>query len=213
MRNIKYIGFGFLFWVVFCSNVLACSDSERSRLKNFASNVDYYYSFDESSQSFNLTLYNINKNVYIIDKDEVYSFYPSNEFNEYTINNISPSSNLVFHAYANNGECSDELLYSYYVSVPSFNKYYNSDVCLNSDSRLCNKWVNTGNMEYNDFLKRLKLDEKSSSKTVEEEETKVLEVYNFIQFLGDYYIYILLIIIIGGTAWIIVLRRKDRFDF
>ena len=64
----------------------------------------------------------------------------------------------------------------------------------------------------NEFIEKVKIGTKEEIKE-EKEPDKIIKKYSFFDFLGDYYIYILLMIIALGSYGIYKLDKKSKFDF
>lgn len=205
MSKIKYL----LFLLFIPISVYAsCSSSELSRYKILASNISNYYDYNGSS--FDITFYNVSSELRIVNKLNGSEYRASSNFGDIFIGNL-PSGNINFAVYPINGECNDYRVYTFYVPLPYLNKYYNDPVCSNNSNILCSKWANTSMYSREQFINEV-------SKTKEEdvvitEPEKEYRKYGFFDFLGDYYIYILLFIIVSGSVGIYFLDKKSKFDF
>lgn len=187
----------------------ACSSSELSRYKSLASNIGNYYDYNGSS--FDITLYNVSNELKVINKENNNSYFSSSNFGDVFIGGFPTGSMVRLAVYPINSGCSDYRVSTIYVNLPYFNSYYSDPICANNSSSLCSKWANTSSYTYEQFVSEV-----SITKIIDEdkpEPEKPVNRYGFFDFLGDYYIFILLFIIIGGSVWIYFLNKKDRFDF
>lgn len=206
MNRFKFVLFCFLFlpFSVFAD----CSSSSLSRYKSLASHISNYYDYNGSS--FDITLYNVSNQLKVVDGSNVY--YSNSNFGDIVLRNISPGSLVKLHVYPIDSSCSNYRAYTIYVNLPYFNKYYSDPVCSNSGNALCSKWINTNIYTHDQFVEAVK--KSSKVPTTEVVDPGVADRrYGFFDFLGDYYIYILLFIIVSGSLGIYYLDKKSKFDF
>ena len=185
-----------------------CTNEELSRYKQLASNVNSYYEYDNN---FNVTVYNISNDIKVINTNDNSTYTNSNGIGEIKINNISPGTSLTLGIYPNNGECSDYRIRTIYVNLPYSNKYYQEEVCINNSNPLCSKWANTNNYTKEQFINEVTKNKKEE--IIEPESEPEVKSFSFLEFLGDFYIPILLLIIISGSIGIYFLNKKQKFDF
>lgn len=201
-----------LFMIIFLpfSVSAACSTQDLSRYKTLAGHINNYYTFNGST--FDVTLYNVSNELRVVDKTNNKTYYSDSNIGNLVVNNLSQGSIINFAVYPINGECSDYRVLTVYVNLPYFNSYYNDPVCNNNSSNLCSKWVNTSFYTYDEFVNRVA--KKKKEEFVEEQKPEEeIRKYGFFDFLGDYYIPILLFIIITGSIGIYYLDKKSKFDF
>lgn len=206
MNRFKFLLFLFLFLPFSVS--AACSSSSLSRYKTLASHVENYYDYDGSN--FSVTLYNVSNELKVIYNDN--TFYPNSNFGDIIINNISPGSTVRFLVYPIDSECSNYRAYTIYVNLPYYNSYYSDPVCNDNNNALCSKWINTSMYSYDQFVSTVKKPDNSSDIVAVSPDVEARK-YGFFDFLGDYYIYILLFIIASGSIGIYYLDKKSKFDF
>ncbi len=185
-----------------------CQTQELARYKSLASNIDNYY---EYNSNFDITIYNLSNELRIVNKNDNSTYVTPELVGEIRINNINPGSTLTLAVYPNNGECTDYKLRTIYVNLPYLNKYYQDEVCQNNDNKLCSKWANTNAYTYEQFVEKVK--KETQEEIIEPEPEKKEEGLWFLEFLGDYYIVILRLIIIGGSVGIYFLDKRQKFDF
>ena len=185
-----------------------CSNQELARYKALGTNVNSYYEYDNN---FNVTVYNLSSELKIVNKNDNSTYTNPNGIGEIKINNISPGTSLTLGIYPNNGECSDYRIRTIYVNLPYLNKYYGEEVCINNNNQLCSKWVNTNNYTKEQFINEVK--KTQEEEIIEPEPEPEVKNYSFLEFLGDYYIIILLVIIVSGSVAIYFIDKKQKFDF
>ena len=186
-----------------------CTNNEITRYKNLASNINNYYEYNEK---FDITLYNVSNELIIKKlKDDI----PTEEYKidenskQVKIGNIEPGTRITLGIYSKNKEC-DYRLRTININVPYLNKYYQDKVCENNDNPLCSKWINTNSYTYEQFVYQVT---KENKEEIIEQEDIEEDNYGFFDFLRDFYMPILIVIIISGILGINYLNKKDRFDF
>jgi len=201
----------FLFLMFFPFVVFAqCNSSDLSRYKSLASNISNYYEYD--GNNFNIVFYNVSDSLNVVDKTHEKTYTSNSTIGEFMVSDIKPGSTVSFGVYPKSGDCSDYRVLTTYVTVPYFNKYYSDPICDNNGNSLCSKWVNTSMYSYDQFVNIVKT---TKQEEVIEEPLPEVEIhkYGFFDFLGDFYIYILLFIIVSGSTAIYFLDKKSKFDF
>lgn len=187
----------------------ACNSSELSRYKSLAANINNYY--DYTSDSFSVYFYNVSNELRIIDKTNNKEYFTSSNLGDVIVNGLTPGSMVNFAVYPVTGECSNYRVFTFYINLPYFNKYYNDPVCINNSNTLCSKWSNTSMYNYDQFVNVVK--DSKVEEVIEPEPEQEVHKYGFFDFLGDYYIFILLFIIASGSIGIYFLDKKSKFDF
>lgn len=198
----------------------ACTVDDKVRYLTLSSNVttSYDYVEDNDKVTFSITIHNVHKDLVVKDNINNRSYSSNrNDLNNYTINNLKDGVNYSFDIYAKSGDCSYRLLNTLYVNLPKYNKYYKDSICDGaSEFNLCQKWGETGNLDYETF--KLKVEEykkKISIDKTENDETKKEEsIFYFIgNFWAKYYLYITIGIVIVLLPIIIIVKKKNRYDF
>ena len=203
-----------LFSVLLCPfyvNAL-CYNSDFTRYKALSSQISSYYEYDSSSNRFGLTFYNLSNDLRIVNKSSGAIYSVDSGIGNVFINDLSPGSSLSFYVYPKSGDCSDYSLRTIYINLPYYNEYYQDALCVNNSNALCSKWANTSGYSYEQFVKEVKKT-KVDDDVVAPEPEPVVNKRSFLDFLGDYYIPILLFIIVSGSIGIYVLDKKSKFDF
>ena len=189
----------------------SCSYNEIVRLKKIASNINVSYDYIEknSSVTFQITLNNLNEELYFIDLSNYKKYYYTKD--EIKISNYKSGQTVKYAFYPAKSDCDEKSLHTIRIVLPTYNPYYKDDVCQGVENySLCQKW-SSHNLSYSNFVE--KVNNYKSSLTVpvppsiEEESNNVSYMQLFIQFLLDYYI---VIIIILSLALIVILSLKKK---
>lgn len=189
-----------------------CTYSEIARLKKIASNVNISYDYveNDSSVTFKVTLNNLNDEIYFIDQSNYRKYNYTRD--ELTISNYRSGQTIRYVFYATDPECSSEPLYTARVVLPTYNIYYKDEVCKGVENySLCQKW-SSHNLTYTDFVKKVN-DYKNSLIVPEQPEepttpNELSLIQLIINFLLDYYIYIIAILSLALIG-LLYIRKKD----
>ena len=187
-----------------------CSFSEIARLKKIASNINisYDYKIVNDDALFEITLVNLNKELYITSDNRTYNY----KSDVLKIDNYKSGTTVKFYVYPTDRDCSDELLRTINIVLPKYNSYYDDEICVGIENySLYQKW-STHNLSYTEFVKQVNLHKESLNKDVivdiKQEENS--SVFNAIfQFLIDYYYIILIILIITSGIGIYIINKKS----
>ena len=195
----------------------ACTVEDKMRYSTLATNITTSYEYKENNQNvtFDVTIHNVHKDLVVDDSNNKRYESNSNDLNNFTISNLKDGNNYSFHVYAKSGDCSYRLFNTLYLSTPKYNKYYSDPVCNGaSDYSLCQKWVELGDMSYEEF--KNKVEEYKNPKN-EDINNQVEENKNWLYIIGDfwskYYLYILGGMIIILVPIIILIKRREHYDF
>lgn len=194
-----------------------CGYSVVSRLKSVVSNVNitYDYHIENNIVYFDINITNITPDIYfydpITDKNYYYSDTNNGEINIY---NYKKTRDTSFYRFLSaNPQCYGLKLGTKYYKLPSYNVYYNSELCSGiEDQSICKKWVNI-NYTYDEFKKKVeqsKVKEESEDSNVDVLYKKGILDYIVSFYIEYYYIILIGIIIIFGLI-IIINRKKDKF--
>ena len=189
-----------------------CSYSEIARLKKIASNVTVSYDYIENNSSvvFNVTLNNLNDELYFVDQSNYQRYNYTEE--ELTISNYRSGQTIRYVFYATDPDCADTPLYTARVILPTYNQYYKDEVCNGIENySLCQKW-SSHNLTYTNFVQKVNEYKNSlNSPTIPVEPSMPIEVsitQLIVDFLLDYYIYIVIILLLALIG-ILSIRKKD----
>ena len=198
----------------------ACTVDDKVRYLTLASNITTSYDYTEANNkvTFSITIHNVHKDLVVKDNVNNKNYSSNrNNLNNYTITNLKDGTNYSFSVYAKSGDCSYKLLNTVYVNLPKYNKYYKDSVCDGIESyNLCQRWGEIGDMSYEIFKAKV---EEYKKKTVIEEEPKSDDnkTTSIIEILGDfwakYYLYITIGKIVLLTPIIIIVNKRNSYDF
>lgn len=196
----------------------SCDYTLLANLKNLASNVDitYTYKIVNDEVYFDVTLTNIQSDMYFIDSKDNKTYYYTDTNNGVITINDYPSGKITYTFYSNNNECLNEKLSTKYVNLPSYNKFYNYPECNNINNYIaCRKWT-----QYTDSYEEFKKDidnylSKQKQETTEEVIVEETWFNKLVKFYTSYY-YIILPSVIGIVVGILYLvkyikHRRNRF--
>ncbi len=190
-------------------NAFYCTYQQQARLKGLATNINISYDFDEKSKTFTFNLINLNKEIYFIDttNDKTYTYTK----NEIELKGYKSGQKVKFEFYSNVEFC-DKVLYTYIVTLPTYNPYYKDKVCNGVENyNLCQKWT-SHNLSKSAFKEKVNEYKKSLEKSQEEiqekkEENQISFLDNLIKFLLNYY-YVFLILIFTIFIVISIINNK-----
>ena len=226
-KLVKYI----LLFVLFAiPNIVKaeCSVSELARLKKIASNITYKYNYIENFKSdsygevsFTITISNLTDEMslkYSPTKNLDFKDKVTIEIKDGTaiFQNAKPGMSHRFEVYANGKtNCNEERLFTFYIAVPSYNKFYIDELCKTVPNyKYCIKWSNVKLSEeefkknINEYIKSL--DVKEEEKIEKEEDYE--RYYKIISFLAKYIYYVDIPLIIICIVAIVYLKNKDNYD-
>lgn len=215
MKSIRYIIFILILLAPYKVKA-ECSFPELSELQKIASNVnfsyDYYYKVESGINSevrFKLTIANLNPNIYIYDVDKLENYRYTDKI---TIekNNYVPGGAYQFRIYSNKPACKGRLVLTTYVTFPKYNRFSEDDICNDiEDYYLCNKWQLL-NISYQEF--KNKIEEYKNVPEVEKEIIVLEEAWYevILEYIYDYYLYVLISTIIVCSTLIFLLRRNEN---
>lgn len=196
----------------------ACTVEDKMRYSSLATNISTSYEYKETNGnvSFEVTIHNVHKDLVIVDKSNNKKYQSNNNgLNNFKITNLKDGSNYSYDVYAKKGDCSYRLFNTLYVTTPKYNKYYSDPVCEGaSDYSLCQKWAEIGNISYEEFKNKV-----YEYKNPKQEITDDLqnEENNWLYMIGDfwakYYLYILGGILIISIPIMIIIKKRERYDF
>ena len=191
-----------------------CKYSEISKYKNLASNINTHYDYVEtdSGVSFSVTLTNLTEELYIVDviNDKTYT----HSEDELTITGYEPGQTVKYYVYTTNENCSDKLLYTIRVILPSYNPYYNLEICNGIENYIyCQKWYGH-NLKYDDFVNKVNDYKLSLIKKPTEPTPQVQSgvwFYILKWFIDYYYIVLPTIIVVSSVIIYYVNKKSDVY--
>lgn len=159
MKRILLLFFCILFFPLTLN--AECSNEEINELNGFSLHVTSSYEFNKDTFSFDLSIYNLNDNVYVE--------YLGNRYYSYdgvvSINNLFVGSNITYNIVASDRTgCSGKVLNTYTVVLPYYNSFYNSVECFGHEKlKVCNSEFLSYQLTDELFQKYIKNDSKYSS--------------------------------------------------
>lgn len=189
-----------------------CTYKEQARLRKLASNVQTTYAYVENDNNvtFNVTLSNLNNDLYVYDISRGKTYYYGGE-SEITLYDYAPGENIKYRIYTTKTDCASTYLNIKYVNLPYYNSYYNNPLCLNKKYSICNKWTKVTLTE-EEFVKKINELDKESEETEKDSEKIENTILDYIiSFIYEYYIFILVILV--GIFLIIELKRRKKNGF
>ena len=201
-----------------------CTAAEIARLKQLANATKVAYEFVEENDPFyneivryyTVTISNFQPDFYVYDETYGTMF----EHNESSIVKASRfhggiSYKLPFFASAKS-PCANKPIMTKVVRMLPYNEYSTDPLCVGHEKyELCKKFTSIQLPSHSDFTQRMKQyikslnNNESPEPTPEEKEVNSL-FSEIIEFLTDYYMYILLFVIITGTSGIVIIQIRRR---
>lgn len=219
MRRVKVLVFVFSLLMFMPKIVNAqCDYNDKSKLQALANNVNITYNYQETNDGinsgvkFNITITNLNPDIYIVDQTNIGVYYYNNT-NEITLGNYMPGTTTRFIVYGNTPQCKGVELMNHYITLPSYNRFYKDSVCDGLTSyKLCQRWSRV-EMSYDQFVKQVQ-DYKASLMVpdVPGNEIEPTLVDKIIEFLLKYSFYLFGGIIVVCSCLIVYLKHKNDFD-
>ncbi len=211
---------------IYCQDIHRCDYEKRARHKLLASNINFDVDYIEklNSVEFIITITNLHPEVKMIDTyhDVTYQYSNFDEIpKELKITDFKDNNTVKFEFYSRDVICQINHLYTEYIKLPVYNKYYKDPLCEGiEECVLCKKWVEN-NLDYNDFKKEirrykenLKTEEKKEQEKVEKKSSKIIQFMEVIaRSIVKYYIYILIGIIFLGSLLSFIIYKKQEFRF
>ena len=152
-----------------------------------------------------------------ISKEEALEMFKDDEYKLDLISNLKDGTNYSFSIYAKSTDCSYKLLNTVYVNLPKYNKYYKDSACTGVESyNLCQRWGEIGDINYETFKSKVE-EYKNKSDVSDEIKDDDLKTTSIIEILEDfwakYYVYITIGTIVLLVPVIIIVKKKNKYDF
>lgn len=199
-----------LFLIPVTTKALMCSNEKKARFREQAKNISVNYEYTETEDDiiFNIKFTNVPSEFYIFNVEN--GDRNSTDNCEIVISNVEKNKSYKYWVYTTDSLCDEEVLYTHYITIPAYNKYYKDKLCTGiEDYKLCSKWLNT-NMSYEEWQSKVNKYLKSLEKkeeVIEEEKTEGI-FDQIIAFYGSYYYFILPGIIICAIIGMVLYNKK-----
>lgn len=141
--------------VAFARSKTSCDYTLLANLKKLASNINvtYTYYIKDNEAYFDVTLTNLQENIYFTDNFNRTYYYNNTLGGVITIPGYR-SGKVTFTFYSNDSECLNEKLSVKYANLPYYNSFYNYEECKGIEEfSLCQKWSKS-NYGYDEFRER-----------------------------------------------------------
>ena len=185
----------------------ACSYSDKVKFQKIAGNVNFSYNYVDTQYSviFNITVSNLKNDIYMVDTSTGRTYYSNNE--DFIIEGYKPGDTIRFDFYIKDSSCMSQTIFSNYVTLPSYNRFYKNTLCEGIENfDYCQKWFKH-NMTYKEFYEGIIAYKNQRTSQVEIPEEKKEWDILIIEFWGKYYLFILLGII---AICMIIMYFYDR---
>lgn len=207
----------FLFLNVKALSYKGCDYSTVARMKSIVSNINlsYDYKIENNEAIFTVTINNLTDDIYFYDYVTKREYYYSDSNNgEVSISGYTNESGS-FKFYSNNSNCKNITLGTKYYKFPSYNRYYQDELCKDIPNySLCQKWVkvNYSRSEFEELVSEYKKKPEEIIKPEEKIEYKKTIFDKIVELYIKYYNYILGGIIVICLPIIIIYNKKNKFD-
>lgn len=219
MKKVKFIILIILLFILNIRVVSAkCNNSYLSELRGISSNVNFSYDYyiENGDAIFNLIINNLTPNMYIINNDSNERYNYENTTNgELTIYGLKNLSSISFSMYAVGEGCDNKKLLTKYIKLPSYNQYYENEICKGIEEfQLCNKWLKQ-EISYNTFTEQVKKYKQSLESKTDGDDSEITIkddlIDKIVKYYSKYYYVILIIIIVICAIIILYQNKKNRF--
>jgi len=199
----------------------ACTQAEQLRLRQVASLTSFKYDLVDYGYAifFDVTISGFTSDMYAIVPDENYKFSYVEGTNTSKAVDFIPGETYKLEFYATAAtKCPGVKIITKYLQIPPYNYYSENPICDgHEDYILCQKYTNLYKSikSEEDFVARVQqyidsLEDDSSKDNQKDDDKQISFLESTILFLGKYYMYIFIPIIVVGTAGIIVIQRQKR---
>lgn len=187
----------------------ACDYENEKNMTSLSLYIDYAYEYNESTNSFDINIYNL-QNIFSIEYAGNY-YTPQN--NKAIINNIKPGTSMRLTVFGSGDSlCSGKSFRTINLSLPFLNPYYESEECSGYENlTVCYSRFLNFNLSYTTFKNALKREEEYLAPTIEE--PSIFD--NVITFFKNNFIKIILLILTTAITFFIYKNkfRKTKHGF
>ena len=232
-QKIMFLSVISILFMVFCIDVNAeCSYEESSKLKSIASNIyhDYFYKENDEKNSiaFTVRFENVLQQLKIYDvanqnvtPGKTYHYRVGMAAASIKNNKITYQERVGDHFETRvidlgTSTCNIDDILTITISIPSYNQFYQSDICKKySENKMCDKWYQH-NYTYEKFSSEVLASEKKQTNIKgEEKKEKGVTFFDILmEFLGKYYLSLIgTVILIVGIIVLYIDTKKKMTDF
>lgn len=211
------------------TKAVLCDYNKKIAYQKQAQNISVSYEYIETEDDaiFNIKFGNIPEQFIVYDATNYYNYFRQGDGrafgirndkegniapytpidSEFTIENVEKNKSYTFQIFVNDSSCIYKIMYTHYITIPGYNKFYKDKLCEGIEEyKLCKKFVNI-NMSYDEWKNKVSkyIDSLKKDEIVEETE-EIKGVFDYLlDFYLEYYYFILpgiiLIMMIGMVAY------------
>lgn len=199
-----------------------CPYIEQVRLRDIAGAVSFNYELKEFEGAYYFDAYiiGLTEEIYLKDKDNDFNIRYNKNENKIVYSGLNPGFNYTFVFFASDkSTCPDYKIMSKIILVPYYNFYSTQPLCEGHEEYiLCQKYVDIHSMvenlpdfiqKMNNYIASLEKEPKDDEPIIEEDEI-VNSWDKIMNFMVNYYFYILITIIILGISGIVIIELNKR---
>lgn len=210
MNKIKYILFFVLMLFISCNNINAtCNENIKTAASKVNIDKKVITNIADDEIYFQIQISSLTNDMYVnvIENEDNTSknyYYKDTKDGLLKINSYYLYDKIKWTAkiYSNNNECKRELLKTLSIETPKFNDYYSSNECKKLYvPKYCGFFADTSNINKEEFLKLMKEYEENLNAT---------PMNKVLKFIINYYLYIIIPIIIIGSIYLIKIIKLKR---
>ncbi|MBR1376908.1 MAG: hypothetical protein IJ565_03745 [Bacilli bacterium] len=190
-----------------------CSNTEKARLRKLASNVTTSYDYVEvnGEVTFNITLTNLNEDLYIYETAKKIEHRYNNE-KEIILTGYEPGSNVKFEIYTSKEDCFSKSLIVKNVNLPYYNKYYNDPLCQGKSYSICSKWQKVS-MTRAEFEKKMNEYKEAEEEKQKQKDLSLSTIFDYISnFVFENYLYIIIGVLVITFGVRFIINKRNAFD-
>ena len=195
-----------------------CSDTQVKNYQKLIKQIQVTYDYVDMKDDlkFIASFHNVQNDFYLVNYNDFKypKVYKGIKDSVIAVSDLEPGQTYRFSVLNNGSKCKSQILDTITVQVPHYNAYYKDPLCVGIEEfEWCKKWVNASNVSYETFEKEAKAYKlEKESNVIEPEPVVKPDVWQQIRnFIGNYYVYIVgIIVVIASIIVIIVKRRKDK---
>lgn len=203
MKKILFVCLFFVFPFVLNAE---CDYKTEKNITSLSLYIDYSYEYNEETQLFDITVYNLQDLFAVSYNNNIYSSID----NKALISNISPGTNIELIIFSTgNSQCSGKQYRIINIPIPYINTYYNSKECESyKNLPVCySKFLNFTISE-STFKNAITEKENNNDTIIENNEENLIN--NILDFIAEHYIKFLLAVFTTLMSYIIYKNKYRR---